>query len=391
MPTKAELVVSGRSSKVTTPETGSVVCVSTTILSHCCDSFLDTHEEVTNFRSLESIGITDSPARSDDKEATHQFQSTVTFIDGRHEVQWPWKLPDNYGLASGRLKSLLKRLASGPELLRKCDAVPEAIEKYGQTEQTEKMFPSAGLNVREWSTNYPVVQTRFVVDQAPCNSDLKVLGMNKIYGWISLPAVTIKHVPYINKREILQAATTVFDPFGFTTPVTYMYHGELFLPLWAGGVSWEESLSQDLMKTWTRLSAEWHELPQCRIKRQISRATASCSELHAFTDASQNAYGVAAYLRILHGNNIAEVHLVLSKLGHSQTKKGEVTLPRVELLGVLIGTRALGFFSKELVPAVKSLTLWTVALCVLYWLTSIKQHSVFFENREKQRKKRAER
>ena len=169
--------------------------------------------QCTNFRSLESIhvGITDSPTRSDDEEAIHQFQSTVTFVDGRHEVQWPWKLPDNYGLASGRLKSLLKRLASGPDLLRKCDAVLEAIEKYGQT---EKMFPSAVLNIRKLSTNYPAVQTRFVGDQAPCNSDLKVLGMNwnKIDGWISLPAATIEHVPYINKREILKAVTTFLSP-----------------------------------------------------------------------------------------------------------------------------------------------------------------------------------
>lgn len=64
--------------------------------------------------SLESIGIVDSPKTTREEEAVNYFNETVIFNNGRYEVKWPWieyppALPTNFGLAFGRLKSLLKR------------------------------------------------------------------------------------------------------------------------------------------------------------------------------------------------------------------------------------------------------------------------------------------
>lgn len=65
--------------------------------------------------ALESIGISDSPKSDRDEEAVKYFNETVQYSDGRYEVKWPWihyppELPSNFGLAYGRLKSLLRRL-----------------------------------------------------------------------------------------------------------------------------------------------------------------------------------------------------------------------------------------------------------------------------------------
>ncbi|XP_063530100.1 uncharacterized protein LOC134741297 [Cydia strobilella] len=64
--------------------------------------------------ALESIGITDSPKTTKEEEAVHHFNENVKYCEGRYQVKWPWvqyppELPTNYGLALGRLKSLLKR------------------------------------------------------------------------------------------------------------------------------------------------------------------------------------------------------------------------------------------------------------------------------------------
>lgn len=64
--------------------------------------------------SLESIGITDSPKSTREEEAVKYFNETVNYKNGRYEVKWPWiqyppDLPTNYGLAFGRLRSLLRR------------------------------------------------------------------------------------------------------------------------------------------------------------------------------------------------------------------------------------------------------------------------------------------
>ena len=66
-----------------------------------------------DYWSLEHIGIKDSPYENDDDRALEMFNKTITFVNKRYYVAWPWKelnpnLSSNYNLALGRLKSLLK-------------------------------------------------------------------------------------------------------------------------------------------------------------------------------------------------------------------------------------------------------------------------------------------
>ena len=64
--------------------------------------------------------------------------------------------------------------------------------------------------------------------------------------------------------------------------------------------------------------------------------------------------------------------------------KRELTIPRLELLAVVIGIRALKFVTKELRLKVPERILWTDSQCVLYWLKTRKPLSVFVENRIKE-------
>ena len=60
------------------------------------------------------------------------------------------------------------------------------------------------------------------------------------------------------------------------------------------------------------------------------------------------------------------------------------TIPRMELLGVVIGVRALRFMQSQLHRPVDTLHLWSDSRCVLFWLTSRKSMSRFVENRLKE-------
>ncbi|XP_063364633.1 uncharacterized protein LOC134653232 [Cydia amplana] len=67
--------------------------------------------------SLECIGINDSPKATRQEEAVKHFNDTIQYNNGRYEVTWPWieyppQLPVNFGMALGRLKSLVSRLDS---------------------------------------------------------------------------------------------------------------------------------------------------------------------------------------------------------------------------------------------------------------------------------------
>ena len=78
------------------------------VTSHASDPCLD-------LWSLEKIGITDSPYVKEDDEALEHFNSTVSYRDGHYFVTWPWrsfkpKLPDNFDVAFGRMKTLARQL-----------------------------------------------------------------------------------------------------------------------------------------------------------------------------------------------------------------------------------------------------------------------------------------
>ena len=88
-----------------------------------------------DFWRMETIGITDSPYDSDDKEAKRLFHESISYQDGRYQVGWPWKanhdLPDNYQLARGRLTTLLRRFRREPETLEKYNHVLQEQLKAG--------------------------------------------------------------------------------------------------------------------------------------------------------------------------------------------------------------------------------------------------------------------
>ena len=75
-----------------------------------------------------------------------------------------------------------------------------------------------------------------------------------------------------------------------------------------------------------------------------------------------------------------KVDLIFSK---TRLAPIQITIPRLELLGVLIGVRALKFVEKELHLPVNSKVLWTDSQCVLHWKQTAKPLPVFIANRIK--------
>ena len=74
-------------------------------------------DQFKSFWELESFGISIS-----ERSVYDEFGNSVRFVEGRYEVELPWKeaypiLPDNYQLCVRRLKGLLKRLNHDPEIL----------------------------------------------------------------------------------------------------------------------------------------------------------------------------------------------------------------------------------------------------------------------------------
>ena len=61
-----------------------------------------------------------------------------------------------------------------------------------------------------------------------------------------------------------------------------------------------------------------------------------------------------------------------------------MTIPRLELMAVLIGVRCVNFVKEQLKISVEGINIWTDSQCVLKWLKSEKDLSVFVRNRVKE-------
>ena len=78
---------------------------------------------LSDFWSLETIGISDPIHIKDDDRALEKFNNTISYQEGQYFITWPWKsddveLPENFDVAFGRMKTLLRRFQNDHNLLK---------------------------------------------------------------------------------------------------------------------------------------------------------------------------------------------------------------------------------------------------------------------------------
>ncbi len=148
-------------------------------------------------------------------------------------------------------------------------------------------------------------------------------------------------------------------------------------------LDWDDPLDEDDQQQWRFIMNDMDQLSQCRVQRCISRTNTSASEyrLLCFCDASEKAYASAIYLHQT-SENKSSTQLVFAKTRLTPVKK--LSIPRLELLAVVIGMRCISFVKEQIqLPIVESYV-WSDSQCVLHWITSDKKLSVFVRNRVKE-------
>ncbi|GFV26185.1 reverse transcriptase domain-containing protein [Trichonephila clavipes] len=141
----------------------------------------------------------------------------------------------------------------------------------------------------------------------------------------------------ITKRIVLQSAGKIYDPVEFLSPYTIRLKC-LLQELWLRKLSWDDKLPPDIHAVWLQWWLELPFLSELKIPRKILDSSGDSSEvhIHTFSDASQKAYGAAAFLRVKHKDRVS-VDLVTSKSRVAPLKR--LSLPGLELIGALLAAR----------------------------------------------------
>ncbi|CAG7725842.1 unnamed protein product, partial [Allacma fusca] len=141
----------------------------------------------------------------------------------------------------------------------------------------------------------------------------------------------------VTKRQILSVAHRLFDPIGFSCPVS-LYPKILLQEAWKIKIGWDKELPQDLVQKFVKWREDLPMLSKVQISRWFLKENVSRENwtLHVFTDASKLAYAAVVFLRAV-GNEGVSIQLLQAKSRVAPVKS--VTIPRLELLGHLLHSR----------------------------------------------------
>ena len=168
------------------------------------------------------------------------------------------------------------------------------------------------------------------------------------------------------KRNLLRISARVYDPLGLISAFTTRAK-MLLKELWVLGAGWDEDLPPPVRRRWLDWLRGLETLDSLRIPRPYVSDNLQEFTIHTFCDASKDAYAAAVYLRT-HGQTGPETRLVMSKSRLSPSKP--ITLPRLELMGAVLGSRLTAYVIASLDMKPHDVRLWTDSSVALAWIKS---------------------
>ncbi|GFS48415.1 integrase catalytic domain-containing protein [Trichonephila clavipes] len=141
----------------------------------------------------------------------------------------------------------------------------------------------------------------------------------------------------ITKRSLLSIANHIFDPIGFTAPVT-LKPKLILQEIWKLKLKWDENLPKDILNQVKRWLEQLPILAGIKIPRCLNLSSNGIKRLtlHVFCDASKKAYAACVFLRVEYEENVF-VKLIQAKARVAPLK--DITIPRLELLACVLRTR----------------------------------------------------
>ena len=265
-------------------------------------------------------------------------------------------------------------------ILSGCNTETDLLQHYTQA---RALLGQANFNLRLWSSNSNSLQKVATEDQTiDPNTSVGILGLrwNTATDTFSFAPKVLPSASFISKRDVLQSSSQIYDPLGWATPVTIKAK-ILLQEVWQRKISWDDPLDSDLHDKWLSLREDLLALPTLTMPRPYfspSLTSVQISNVYVFTDASTKAYGAMVYL-----SKANQTCLAMSKSRVAPVKS--VTLPKLELMAAVMGTRLAKFIQSSLTPHSHDspirIHLWTDSQIVLHWINKNNSSKTFVSHR----------
>ena len=258
-------------------------------------------------------------------------------------------------------------------------SLPTTEEAKQTRQQLSKLGEKAGkgFHIRKWLSNrVEVLEDVPAVDQAsevdlnkcifPVTKTLGVLWTAKedlFFFQCSAPPENFEYT----KRSVLRKTAMIYDPLGLISP--YIIRAKMLIQqAWLEAIEWDDPLPRQLELQWKQWFKEARTIEQIKIPRclKLPEQFETTLTLHTFTDASEKAYAAAVYSRHESLDGRVTVRLIASKTRLSPLKA--VSIPRLELMGAIIGLRLARQVCSVMNVLLGTVTFWVDSLNVICWI-----------------------
>ncbi|OXA50284.1 Pro-Pol polyprotein [Folsomia candida] len=272
------------------------------------------------------------------------------------------------------------------DLLKKSLYVDNCVMSVNSSEEyfmfknkSTAILADAKMDLRQCESNVEVVSE---------SMRTKVLGLNwdKEEDTLYCQLPTELSVEVVTKRSVLSLISQIFDPIGFTCPA--VLQPKLMLQdSWVEELGWDEKWDSPSSEKYQKWISEVKELGKIHIPRlAFGGGLGGSFQIHCFCDASKSVYAAVVFARVEIKGRVS-VHLVVAKsrLAPLDKKKSrKVTIPRLELLGCLIGSRLTKTVMDSLTLEVNQIFLWSDSTTALAWIRRAEDWGTFVGNRSRE-------
>ncbi|KAK7592939.1 hypothetical protein V9T40_007691 [Parthenolecanium corni] len=259
-------------------------------------------------------------------------------------------------------------------------SIPNSTDSEQFYKGVKGCFADMGMNMTQWVTDDEFLRQKFEAKDCIEETKQSVLGLHwdTISRIMSVKKPNLEYQARSTKRAILKEMAKVYDPLGWMSPVT-LSAKILLRKIWQGNYAWDATIQQNLIDEWLPIRSELQKVGDIELPRAYAETgieDAENMELHAFCDASAEAYGVVVYLRIQKPNGVW-TGIVASKTRLSP--KTKISIPRLELLAAVIAAKYTSYVEHSLQIQNMKKFLWGDSKCVISWVSSKKILPAFVE------------
>ena len=245
----------------------------------------------------------------------------------------------------------------------------EGVELY---RQLKALWGIASIQARKWISNSPKVieaitteerATEIVINsgQDPITKTLGI-SWNSTEDVFTVTASAVFPGFQTTKRNVLRKVATIFEPLAFAC--SYVIMAKILLhELWMRGYDWNDEVRDEIADKIGDWLEQLKSLQEVKIPRCLRRPD-PVKRIVTFADASQQAYGPAVCMRFDYYNDTVTGRLIAAK--GKVASFDPMTVPRLELMGVILGLRSTQSLLTVLESPMQSMTFFSDSTDVLW-------------------------